>query len=116
MDAVDGLGKNPDDARIHRLRIAVKRARYAAELAAPRGPVGRRFRRDAKALQTLLGEHQDAAVAEQHLRESTVVDGPTAAAFVAGRIAERQHARRIRVREQLPAVWKRLRESGSKLG
>jgi CHAD domain-containing protein len=116
MDAVDGLGKHPDDARLHKLRIALKRARYAAELAEPPGSAGRRFLADARRLQTLLGEHQDAAVAERHLRASTVVDDPTAAAFVAGRIAERQHARRIRVRERLPAAWKRLRKSGSKHG
>jgi CHAD domain-containing protein len=116
MDTVDGLGKHPDDSRLHKLRIALKRARYAAELAAPPGKTGRRFLADAKRLQTLLGEHQDAAVAEQHLRASTVVDDPTAAAFVAGRIAERQHARRVHARERLPAAWKRLRKSGSKLG
>jgi CHAD domain-containing protein len=116
MDAVDALGKHPDDARLHKLRIALKRARYAAELAEIPGSAGRRFLADAKALQTLLGEHQDAAVAERHLRSSTVVDGPTAAAFVAGRIAERQHARRSRIRERLPAAWKRLRKSGTRLG
>jgi CHAD domain-containing protein len=115
LEAVEGLGKDPDDARLHKLRIALKRARYAAELAAPPGAAGRRFLADARALQTLLGEHQDAAVAERHLRASTVVDGATAAAFVAGRIAERQRARRNRVREQLPAAWKRLRKSGSRL-
>jgi CHAD domain-containing protein len=116
LDAVEGQDGHPDDARLHKLRIALKRARYAAELAAPPGSIGRRFLADAKRLQTLLGEHQDAAVAERHLRASTVVDIPTAAAFVAGRIAERQRARRNRVRERLPAAWERLRKSGSKLG
>lgn len=114
-EAVDRLGKHPDEAAIHGLRIALKRARYAAELAAPAGGAGRRFLADAKILQDLLGEHQDAAAAEQRLRSATVVDGRTAAAFAAGRIADRQAARRARVRERLPSAWKRLRKSGARL-
>jgi CHAD domain-containing protein len=115
IGAVDRLGRHPGQARIHALRIALKRARYAAELAAPEGAAGRRFLADAKILQDLLGEHQDALVAEQHLRAAAVVDAATAAAFVAGRVAERQRARRERVTERLPAAWKRLRKSGARL-
>jgi CHAD domain-containing protein len=115
VEAVDSLGKNPDEAAIHGLRIALKRARYAAELAAPSGEAGGRFLADAKVLQDLLGEHQDAAAAEQRLRAATVVDAATAAAFVAGRIADRQAARRERVRQRIPSAWKRLRKSGARL-
>jgi hypothetical protein len=50
------------------------------------------------------------------LRSATVVDEQTSAAFVAGRIAERQVARRARVTAQLPAAWRRLRKSGARLG
>lgn len=114
IEAVEQLGKHPDDATLHRLRIRLKRARYAAELAAPAGKDGERFLEDAKALQALLGEHQDAVVAEGRLREvSTGLDGATA--FVAGRLAERQRSRRARVKKQLPAAWKRLRRSGRRL-
>jgi CHAD domain-containing protein len=113
-EAVDSLGKNPDETAIHGLRIALKRARYTAELAAPSGDAGGRFLADAKVLQDLLGEHQDAAAAEQHLRAATVVDAPTAAAFVAGRIADRQAARRERARQRIPSAWKRLRKSGAR--
>jgi len=113
--AVDRLGKHPDDAAIHSLRIALKHARYAAELAAPKGKRGRVFLDAAKTLQLLLGEHQDAVVAESLLRDSTVVDGRTGAAFVAGRMAERQVMRRELVRDQLPAAWRRLRKRGSQL-
>jgi CHAD domain-containing protein len=109
------LGKRPDDREIHRLRIALKRARYAAELVAPKGGGRKRFLEDARVLQELLGEHQDAVVAEQRLRRATVDDVRTAAAFAAGRIAERQRARRERVHDRLPAAWKRLRKSGSRL-
>jgi CHAD domain-containing protein len=110
------LGSKPDDGAIHKLRIALKRARYASELSAPEGKRGRRFLADAKTLQTLLGEHQDAAVAEVRLRATTVFDTATSAAFVAGRLAERQRLRRERVLEQLPAAWKRLRKSAARLG
>jgi CHAD domain-containing protein len=109
------LGARPDDATLHELRIALKRARYAAELAAPRGKASRRFIARARALQTILGEHQDAAVAEQHLRSSAVVDEQTEAAFVAGRLAERQVARRGRAVERLPKAWARLRKAGNRL-
>ena len=52
------------------MRIRAKRCRYAAEAVAP--AVGKRPERFAKAvaeLQDVLGEHQDAVVAGQWLRE-----------------------------------------------
>jgi CHAD domain-containing protein len=113
--ALDGLDENPDESALHELRISLKRARYAAELAVSLGASGRRFLADAKVLQDLLGEHQDAAAAERHLRVVAVVDSQAAAAFAAGRIVERQGARRRRVEERLPAAWKRLRKSGARL-
>ena len=113
--AVKGLGKTPEDAQMHGLRITLKRARYAAELTAPAGKAGQAFLEAAKALQFLLGEHQDAVVAESLLRSTTVVDQSTAAAFVAGRIAERQVARRAWLKEQMPAAWRRLRKRGAHL-
>ncbi len=113
---VGRLGEHPGEQALHELRITLKRARYAAELSAPIGKRGRRFFADAKVLQDLLGEYQDAVIAEQRLRSATVVDPATEAAFVAGRLAERQHARRTTVTKRLPAAWKRLRKSGSHLG
>ena len=112
---VDRLGKSPDETAIHGLRIALKRARYAAELAAPDGKRRRRFLTEARGLQDLLGEHQDAVVAETRLREVALEGGDAGAAFIAGRLAERQSLRRARVREYLPTAWKRLRSSGSDL-
>jgi CHAD domain-containing protein len=113
--AVKRLGKHPSESGVHGLRIALKRARYAAELSAPAGKARRAFLEAAGTLQLLLGEHHDAVVAESLLRSSTVVDDSTAAAFVAGRIAERQIARRAQITEQLPAAWRRLRKRGSRL-
>lgn len=113
--AVERLGAAPDDEALHRLRIVVKRARYAAELSAPSTDAGHRLLADAAALQDLLGAHQDALVAEERLRRTTVVDSPTASAFVAGRLAERQSLRRERTVAALPATWKRLRKSAARL-
>jgi CHAD domain-containing protein len=113
--AVEQLDRDPDGASVHRLRITLKRARYAAELSLPAGAKRDRFLTRAKTLQSLLGDYQDAVVAERSLRSVSVVDSSTAAAFVAGRIAERQVARRERVTEQLPHAWKRLRASDARL-
>ena len=64
------LDDDPADDELHALRIRAKRARYAAELAAI-GHGSKAFTRylDAlKALQDVIGEHQDAVVAESKLR------------------------------------------------
>jgi CHAD domain-containing protein len=113
--AVNGLGKRPNEAALHGLRILLKRVRYAAELAAPNDKARKRFLADARTLQDLLGEHQDAVVAEQRLRTTAVTDETTAIAFLAGRLVERQRARRARVGKRLPAAWKRLHASGLRL-
>jgi CHAD domain-containing protein len=115
VTAVDGLGKRPNEAALHGLRILLKRVRYAAELAAPNDKARKRFLADARALQDLLGGHQDAVIAEQQLRTTAVTDETTAVAFLAGRLVERQRARRTRVGKRLPAAWKRLHASGSRL-
>jgi len=115
VEAVDRLGDHPDEEALHRLRIELKRARYAAELSDLEGKRGRRFLADARALQDLLGDHQDAVTTEQRLRALTAVDLQTKTAFVAGRIVERERARRERAAERLPAAWKRLRRSGARL-
>ena len=62
----------------------IEGARFSpAELAAPRGSHRKRFLADARVLQNLLGEHQDAVVAERALRRASVDDVQTAAAFAA---------------------------------
>jgi CHAD domain-containing protein len=90
--AVRSLGAEPADDALHEVRIKVKRARYAAELARLDGYV-----RAAKSLQDVLGEHQDAVVAEARLR--AVAETHPEAALAAGRLVERERARRARTRE-----------------
>ena len=107
------LGKEPDEAAIHRLRAALERVRHAAELAAPVEAVRKRALADAHVLLGLIREHRESLVAEQRLRGAVVEDVRTAAAFAAGRLAERQRRRRELVQERLPFAWRRLRESAS---
>jgi CHAD domain-containing protein len=62
------LRKADDDIeQLHRARKAFKRARYAAELVEPADSQMKSIARDAQAMQTLLGEHQDAVVAATFL-------------------------------------------------
>jgi CHAD domain-containing protein len=107
---VRSLGKAPADRELHALRIRVKRVRYAAELGGlPGGARMARVIRAATLLQDILGEHNDAAVAEERIRGQAYRIGSPQVAFVAGRLAERQRQRRVALEHRLPPAWKRLR-------
>jgi CHAD domain-containing protein len=100
-----GLGPNPPDERLHRVRIKAKRARYAAELAGQAG--GKRLAavvRAARDLQDVVGAHQDAVVAEERVRRLA----GDRTAIAAGRIIELEHQRRRRARAELPETWARF--------
>lgn len=106
------LGPDSSDDELHRARILGKRARYAAELAEPElGKAGRRFVARAKAFQDVLGAHQDAIVAEARLRGLLGATAGPGAAFAAGRLVERERARRRETRKALPAAWRKLERS-----
>ena len=112
---VAALPETPSDADLHAVRIKAKRARYAAELAAPVvGRAAERFVDKAKKLQDILGEHQDAVVAEGRLRE--LFDGVRGrrAGFVAGRLVERQRARRLAARAAFSTYWPKVERRGRK--
>jgi CHAD domain-containing protein len=106
--AARALGDDPPDDDLHALRIHGKRLRYAAELAAPVGgkPV-RNLIRATKQLQDVLGDHQDAVVAEQEVRRLlSELDDPVDAdvLFAAGRLVERERDRRADCRAGWRAV------------
>jgi CHAD domain-containing protein len=103
------LGSDSEDVELHAGRIRVKRARYAAELAANElGPPGGRFVSAAKKLQDLLGAHQDAVVAERRIVAwSEAEDGDVAALLV-----ERERARRREARREWPTAWEKLELRG----
>lgn len=101
------LGRASSDDELHAARIQAKRARYAAELAGHElGQPGKRFVAAAKRLQEVLGEHQDACVAEERIR-AWAADSPGASG-VAETLLERERARRRKARSEWPVAWKEL--------
>ncbi len=90
------------DEVLHVVRIRAKRMRYAAELLGEKGIVA-----CAKGVQDVLGEHQDAVVAEERLR-ALARGARGTAGLAAGRLVERQHERRRAARAGFPKAWRRL--------
>jgi CHAD domain-containing protein len=103
--AVRKLPEEPANGELHAVRKKGKRARYAGELA------GRdRLVKRAKKLQDVLGEHQDAVVAAERLRELAAGVEPERA-LVAGRLVEREEERRLEARAAWPKAWRKLRKT-----
>ncbi|MCP3798630.1 CHAD domain-containing protein [Allokutzneria sp. A3M-2-11 16] len=107
-DAVDEAGEDPEDDVLHALRIQGKRLRYTADLAKPLvGKPMRKLIKATKAFQDVLGEHQDACVAEDRVRELLAarkrVDVDMA--FAAGRLVEREQLRKAENRAQWLSAW-----------
>jgi CHAD domain-containing protein len=102
--AVDAVGKQPEDEQLHEVRIRTKRARYAAEAVSPViGKPAQRLGVALAALQSVLGDLQDGAVAEEWLR-STATSGRGAAAIVAGQLVAVQHAEMAQARKRWKAA------------
>ena len=113
--AIKALDPDPTDAELHRLRVRGKRARYAGELAEQAvGKKARRFVDRAKNVQDVLGEHQDAVVADERVRELVLSQSNPQVALVAGRLVERQRERMLRARAEAPKALKKLRRAGRK--
>jgi len=113
--AVADLPEKPADAELHKVRIRVKRARYAAELAEPMaGKPAQRFIKRAKKLQDALGKHQDAAVAEQRVRRLLRAVRRPLADAVSRRLVDKQRARRQEARADFLDAWPGLERRGRK--
>ena len=109
------LPAEPADSELHVVRIKAKRARYSAELAGPEaGHPAERFVGRVKKLQDILGEHQDAAVAEKWLREMATESSGRRTGFVAGLLVERQRARRQAARAAFEECWEEVQRRGRK--
>lgn len=105
--AVRRLPDQPSDPDLHALRIRAKRLRYAAEASASvLGRPASRLARAAAQLQTVLGDHQDACVAQDWLRAAATRHPE--AAFVAGEMSGLEHARAEQARSRWRAAWKAL--------
>jgi CHAD domain-containing protein len=111
--AASSVDAHATDEELHRIRVRAKRARYAAEMAEPSvGKRASRFIANAKRLQDVAGELQDAVVAEERLRTvAERVDRP-GAAFAAGRLVERARGRRAAARAAFPKAWSKVEKSG----
>jgi CHAD domain-containing protein len=109
---MDGLGDDHTDEELHQARILAKRSRYAAEAAGSSSV----FVKRAKKLQDVIGEHQDAVVAEEQIRRLLKrVRGSGRTAFAAGRLVERQRRRREDARAAWPSAWRKLDKAGRRL-
>jgi CHAD domain-containing protein len=108
-------GHTPNNATIHKIRIRTKQARYAAELAEPAvGKPATRFIDKARVVQDVLGIHQDAIQAEIYVRAFVKQSTSARAAFVAGRMVERQHLRREKARGKMDRLLSSLIKRGKK--
>jgi CHAD domain-containing protein len=69
-----------------------------------------------KALQNLLGEHQDSVMARQALRElSAVAHAAGESAFTYGLLHEREEQRAVRVEAELPGFWDGIKDGAAAL-
>jgi CHAD domain-containing protein len=103
----------PSDRELHGIRIAAKRARYAAEAFAPVAGCAARFGRAAEALQNVLGEQHDAVMACDRLR-ALAADG--AHAFVAGELAAVTSRAEREARDSWRDAWRGVRRAHGRLG
>jgi CHAD domain-containing protein len=95
------------DVAYHEARKAAKRARYAGEAVTPAfGQPARRFTKQMKQVQSVLGDHQDAVVARGVDRELGIgahLAGENA--FSYGLLYERETERADRLKQKANRVW-----------
>jgi CHAD domain-containing protein len=105
-EVVAELPARPGFRALHRVRIMAKRCRYASEAAAfAAGRPARRFAAAAAAVQDVLGDLNDSAVACRRLRRLRR-DPQTALAAMAFLTIEGEAG--ARARESWPAAWRSL--------
>lgn len=102
---VEKQGDAPGDEGLHRLRIKLKRVRYAAELATPvAGKQASRAAHGLAGVQDVLGDHHDACTASERLQALGDRTGP-GGAWAAGLLGGLQLAHAADDRERLWSVW-----------
>ncbi|MEV0962328.1 CYTH and CHAD domain-containing protein [Streptomyces sp. NPDC049910] len=95
------------DTAMHDARKAAKRARYAAEAVTPvLGKPARKLAKRMKAVQTVLGDHQDSVVARETLRDLAVqAHAAGESAFTWGLLFGCEQATAADRERELPGVW-----------
>ncbi|MFE6972953.1 CHAD domain-containing protein [Streptomyces sp. NPDC057682] len=106
LDLPPGPGR---DRALHDARKAAKRARYAAETARPAlGKPAKKAAERLKAVQTLLGDHQDGVVAREALRTLAIqAHAAGEPSFTWGVLYGQEQAEAAARERELPAVWAR---------
>lgn len=109
---VEQLSEVPTDHALHRVRILAKRCRYAAEaVSLAAGEPARSFAAKLAKLQTVLGDHQDAVVAEAWLRRAA--PNETRVAMAAGELIMLQRAQRARARAEWMSAWRSVSDQAT---
>ncbi|WP_033293292.1 CHAD domain-containing protein [Amycolatopsis jejuensis] len=113
--AVAALPSDPPDDDLHALRIHGKKLRYTAELArsAAKKKQAAKLTELIKAtrkFQTVLGDHQDAVLAAEKVRDALSGADPEMG-FVAGRIVEHEIEKRAQARATWLEVWHRIEKA-----
>ncbi|MGI5398932.1 CHAD domain-containing protein [Streptomyces sp. CA-135486] len=95
------------DLAMHDARKAAKRARYAGEAATPAlGKAAKKFAKRMKAVQTVLGDHQDSVVAREALRNLAIqAHAAGESAFTWGLLYGQEQAQAAERERELPEVW-----------
>jgi CHAD domain-containing protein len=103
------LGESPSDAKLHQVRIRTKRARYAGEAAASVvGKPAKQFSKAAARLQDVLGELNDAVVAERWLLDWERRHRSASEAHAAAALAARERSSAKLLRQRWRAEWDEL--------
>ncbi|WP_320773251.1 CYTH and CHAD domain-containing protein [Streptomyces sp. CRN 30] len=109
-EALDVPPGDDRDLALHEARKKAKRARYAAEAATagPRDDFAERVR-DMKALQSLLGEHQDSVMARLALREvAAQAHAAGESSFTYGVLYGREERRAAQAEAALPEAYETM--------
>jgi CHAD domain-containing protein len=113
---VEALGPAASSVSLHRARIQAKRLRYATELSfRVLGKKGEGVVSAAKTFQDVVGAHQDAVVAEEYIRTAVRRSRGVGAGIAAGRLIERERARRVAARAGVPKAWNQLERRAKKI-
>ncbi|MFY1676866.1 CHAD domain-containing protein [Streptomyces sp. WMMC905] len=106
------LPPGPDrDLALHEARKEAKRTRYSAEAATPPlGDAAAALVRSAKALQNLLGDHQDSVMTREALREvARQAHAAGESGFTYGVLYGREERRAAEIEAALPTLWRATR-------
>jgi len=106
--AADGTGWSAEhDHALHRIRKAAKRLRYVAEATGDKSVA-----KQAKRIQTLLGDHQDSVVSRAHLlAQAAAAHSAGEDTFTYGVLHQREADLAMRCEECLPGALKALHRS-----